>query len=242
MPIANIAVVLVKTRFPENIGMVARACANMGFSELILVQPERWDFLKAEPLATSQGIAILDTIRVVPDLAGALAQFNYVVGTTARQGAWRQGMRPPDDLAPTIIQKTNAGQKIALVFGPEDRGLVNEEIAQCQALINIGAETGSNSLNLAQAVLIVLYECRKAARNLRLKPKTPEFTSINHSELAVLENNFRITLESLDCLSGKNPGYYFRLWQNLLGRLEIARHEYDALMGFCRQLRNKLKR
>ena len=83
MLLQGLEVVLVKTRFPENIGMAARACVNMGCPTLRLVDPERWDREKARPLATPKGQDILDAVEVHEDVAQAVAQSALVFGTTA---------------------------------------------------------------------------------------------------------------------------------------------------------------
>jgi len=80
--LGGLDIVLVKTRFPENIGMAARACVNMGCSSLHLVDPERWDKEKARPLATPKGQDLLDDVKVHADLAEAVAPVTLVVGTT----------------------------------------------------------------------------------------------------------------------------------------------------------------
>ena len=82
-------VVLVQTRFPENIGMAARACVNMGCGHISLVEPERWLRDKASPLATPKGQALLDGITIHESLAEAVADSALVIGTTARRGGWR---------------------------------------------------------------------------------------------------------------------------------------------------------
>lgn len=91
MLLQGLDVVLVKTRFPENIGMAARACVNMGCSSLRLVDPERWDKEKAIPLATPKGIPLLDSLSVHPSVQEAVAPCALVLGTTARGGRLAQG-------------------------------------------------------------------------------------------------------------------------------------------------------
>lgn len=239
MSLASISVILVKTRFPENIGMAARACANMGCKNLVLVEPFRWDFLKAEPLATSAGASVLRKIMIFPDLAQAVAAFNLVVGTTARLGGWRRGCLRIDNAAAEIGASCACGRSVAIVFGPEDRGLTNEEVSLCDMLLNIPTEAGATSLNLAQAVLLVLYECRKAVgNNPELKRSTG--AAVSSSDMQRLERNLKECLCRLHCLGGKNPDYYFRLWKRMLARLQPARPEYDSLMGLCRQIRNMI--
>ena len=134
MLLDGVQIVLVKTRFPENIGMAARACANMGCPAIRLVDPERWDREKAGPLATPKGQSLLDGVRVSPDLAVAVAESSLVLGTTARTGGWRQALLAPGQAAREVAAALARDEKVSLVFGPEDRGLNNEEITHCQRL------------------------------------------------------------------------------------------------------------
>ncbi|MFW5722546.1 MAG: RNA methyltransferase, partial [Desulfohalobiaceae bacterium] len=124
----RLAVVLFRPRISENIGSVARVCANMGCSRLILVDPREWDRERAGRLATSQGREILDTIECHSTLTEALSQFSVVYGTTARTGGWRKGLLTPEEAAPRIAGDTARERDVAIVFGPEDRGLTNAEI------------------------------------------------------------------------------------------------------------------
>ena len=161
MLLDGVQIVLVKTRFPENIGMAARACANMGCPAIRLVDPERWDREKAGPLATPKGQSLLDGVRVSPDLAVAVAESSLVLGTTARTGGWRQALLAPGQAAREVAAALARDEKVSLVFGPEDRGLNNEEITHCQRLVTIPTDAAASSLNLAQAVLLMLYGMRQ---------------------------------------------------------------------------------
>lgn len=232
----NLAVVLLKTRFPENVGMAARACVNMGCKNLILIQPERWDPLKAEPLATPKGMLLIKNIRLYDSPDKALAPFNLVVGTTARTGGVIRKTSTPETVA-AQLSATGQGKKIALLFGPEDRGLTNAELCSCQALMRIPTASEASSLNLAQAVLLALYEFRKQGIGREVRQRR----LITQAERSLLEQALRETLLDLDWLPGANPDHFFQLWRNLLARLDLARHEYDALMGFCRQIKNHLR-
>lgn len=235
----NLALILVRTRFPENIGMCARAAANMGCGQIILVSPERWDKSRAEPLATPKGMAVLDGIEVRDDLADALAPFGYAMATTARLGGWRRGILHPEQAALTVRDVRNAGQKTAIVLGSEDRGLSNEEISQCDAIVHIPT-AGASSINLAQAALIMLYECHKLEARERVQDsRTPR--TISREEETRLEDRLKQALLSLQCLPSQNADYHFLQWQRLLRRSRLRRHEYDAFMGLCRQILNGIK-
>ena len=240
MLLDGLSVVLVKTRFPENVGMAARACANMGCPHLHLVNPERWDVSKAAPLATPKGLPLLNAIHLHPDLESALASSSYVLGTTARTGGWRRQILNPKQAAHNIIGHLSSHKEVALVFGPEDRGLENNEIVACQDLVTIPTDAAS-SLNLAQAVLLMLYECAETARgqtaSLPSQPKT-----ISHQELERFLERFKSTLLALDCLHGDNVDYFFLPWKRLFGRAHLSRRDFDALMGLCRQIENNIRR
>ncbi|MEF2808254.1 MAG: TrmH family RNA methyltransferase, partial [Desulfovibrio sp.] len=93
MLLHGVRVVLVNTRFPENVGMAVRACANMGCSELTLVTPEMWIPEKAAPLATAKGAPLLSRVKVVSSLAEAIGDCHLILATTARTGGWRKALQ-----------------------------------------------------------------------------------------------------------------------------------------------------
>ncbi len=153
----NISVVLQRPRYPENIGAAARAICNMGIRQLIVVNPENCDLSRVLKMATHAAMDVVENIQVYEDLKEALAPYNYVVGTTARIGKHRQVIiGNPSALAEKLIPISQKNQ-IAILFGPEDRGLMNEDIRLCHELVNIPTHEFS-SLNLAQAVMIMCYE------------------------------------------------------------------------------------
>lgn len=250
----NIHVVLLKSRFPENVGMAARACANMGAGSIVLADPERWDPAKARPLATAKGEVLLEGVRVLPTLQAALAPHALVVGTTARTGGWRRELLTPESAAREMLVALREGGSVALLFGPEDRGLSNEEIEQCQRLVTIPTAPEASSLNVAQSVLLLLYECLKAALSFGEAAEQSDAEDTAPS-LASVQEGLRITaadqsrlysalkdmLLHIDYLHGDNPDYFLMPLRRFLGRVGLRRHEYDALMGVCRQVRNKTK-
>lgn len=244
MLLQGLEVVLVKTRFPENIGMAARACVNMGCPTLRLVDPERWDREKARPLATPKGQDILDSVEVHEDVAQAVAQSAVVFGTTARVGGWRQALLSPEQAAREVAAVLARGERVSLVFGPEDRGLNNEEITHCHRLVTIPTDPAASSLNLAQAVLLVSYACANAVRALQHGEKATHEAhggkTATAAEQERLMESLKDMLLRLDYLHGDNPDYFLMPWRRLFSRAGLLRHEYDALMGLCRQVRHKI--
>jgi tRNA/rRNA methyltransferase len=249
----NISIILVRPRFPENIGMAARAMANMGADDLVLIRPERWDKNKALPLATPQGHAILDAARLADDLRQALAPFTAAIGTTARLGGWRKSILTPEKAALEARSLVRQGGRVALVFGSEDRGLDNSEVEQCSHLAHIPAAMDKSSLNLAQAVLLMLYECVKAdlalpfapddARRHWTRPRSDTDSRLaTLAEETLLLDTLQATLQAIDYLPQDNPDWFMQPLRRFLRKSRLRRHEFDMLMGICRQMRNKLAR
>lgn len=237
MELASLNVILVHPRFPENIGMTIRACANMGVNSLSLVCPERWKKERILALATPKGRSIYETIQFYDELECALADSHMAFATTARTGGWRKCPQTPDAAAKTAMSSLKAGERVSIVFGPEDRGLTNAQLTLCRNLVHIQTYGEATSLNLAQSVLLVLYEF---ARSMRSQSRHPSQKRITLGELTRLENELKFILHMLDCEQGKISDYYFLQWQSVLERAALKRHEFDMLMGFCRQIKNKV--
>ena len=160
-PLDNIIVVLVGTLYSGNVGSVCRAMANMGLSKLTLVAPRILDGWEEGRRLAVHATDILDARREVATLDEAVADCAAVVGTTARGGLYRATVQPPRVLAPEILRLA-AQAPVAVVFGREDQGLHNDEIARCTHLIRIPVDPRYQSLNLSQALLIVAYELYSA--------------------------------------------------------------------------------
>ncbi len=160
-PLDNITVVLVGTLYSGNVGSVCRAMANMGLNKLTLVAPRILDGWEEGRRLAVHATDILDARREVATLDEAVADCAAVVGTTARGGLYRATVQPPRVLAPEILRLA-AQAPVAVVFGREDQGLHNDEIARCTHLIRIPVDPRYQSLNLSQALLIVAYELYSA--------------------------------------------------------------------------------
>lgn len=154
----NIRIVLVNTNTPGNIGGVARAMKNMGLSRLYLVDPREYPHPEAEWRAAS-AVDVLNGAVVTDSLAEAIADCQFVVGTSAR------GRRIPWPLldarqCAARIGEASRQEQVAVLFGREDRGLTNEELQLCNLHLNIPTAEEYSSLNLAMAVQVVCYELR----------------------------------------------------------------------------------
>lgn len=241
----NLEVILVRPRFPENVGMVARACANMGCDKLTIVKPEIWNLDNSAKTATPAGVAIISNSTIVPTLEEALACCEFSWAATARTGGWRRDIQTPAVMAQCMGPKLLEDKKLALVLGNEKNGLTNNEIIKCTYLVRIPSFGSLSSFNLAQSALILLYECAKMVSILQEKNNRKKITKHNYilqHEKILLETRLKELLIKLHCCHGQNPDYLFIQWHNMLTRMELRRHEFDAWMGFCRQISNFLSK
>ena len=132
------AVVLVGTQEEGNIGAAARAMANMGLTELILVAPREPIGSQARAFAVSAG-QILDNATVKFDLADALAPFQRVVGTTSARGRSLEVVPIAPRELPAVLVADPVGTRTALVFGPEASGLTADQLARCSPAARPGS-------------------------------------------------------------------------------------------------------
>lgn len=239
MPLRELRVVLFRPKYAENVGSVARAMLNMGASRLALVDPQGYDIDRAAPLATVHARHILENAQVVDSLAEGLAGTSLVIGTTARTGGWRKGLLTPAKAAPEVLSRLREGGGVALVFGPEDRGLTNEETSLCDQLCMIPASPDCTSLNLSQAVLILLYECYQLALSKPFEPAGPPTErDASFEERQALFSNMQEALAAIDFLKDQNAEYWMLPVRRFFSRFRLRRNEFNLLMGICRQVRS----
>ena len=155
-------VILVEPQLGENIGMVARAMANFGLSELRLVNPrDGWPSEKARA-AASRADHVIDGVRVFEDLRAAIADLNFVFATTARERDGFKPVRGPVEAGRVLRARDAAGERTGILFGRERFGLSNEEVGLADEIVTFPVDPTFASLNIAQAVLLMSYEWRKS--------------------------------------------------------------------------------
>jgi len=156
------AIVLVAPQLGENIGATARAMANGALTELRLVRPrDGWPNRKADANAVG-AIDILDAVQLFPTTEAAIADMNAVYATTARHRGMTKRVLTPHAAVAEIRSRLGAGERAAILFGPERTGLEIVDIALADAVIAVPLNPAFSSLNLAQAVMILAYEWYQA--------------------------------------------------------------------------------
>lgn len=229
-------IVLVRPRNPLNIGAAARAMANFGFRDLMVVEPHEPVWKEAKSAVGAE--AVLASARAVATLAEAVADRTLVAGATsgrrrALATSFGGEFLPLSDLP----GRASAARKVALLFGPEKTGLTNEHLSFCHLLVRISTTAECPSMNLAQAVAVCCYELSRAPAPPRTR-KRPKPASMWEIE------KLRAEMEAV--LGG--AGYYpsparpidsLKL-RRLLLRLNPDSRHVAALRGMVAQLRWKL--
>ncbi|MCE5283551.1 MAG: RNA methyltransferase [Deltaproteobacteria bacterium] len=229
--LSNITIVLKGPKFPGNVGSAARCAMNMGLSKMIVVGNRNLDDEAVRQMATHVAKDIVNGIRHFDTLDEALAGFTWIVGTTARQGSGRGPVVTPRRMAETIVGLSQDNE-IALLFGPEDTGLTNDDLRFCQTLVTIPT-VGFKSLNLSHAVMVLCYELLVA----RMDPSTPAVGKLASSrELEGMYIQLKATLQAIGFLNPENPDYWMMHIRRLFARTTLFAREVKILRGICRQI------
>ena len=231
--------VLVETSRAGNIGAAARAMKTMGFSDLVLVNPRFSDALRdPEAIAFASGAQdVLGQARIVGSMAEALDGCNFAAAVSARLREFS-----PPVWSPRAFASHVAGQAVsaALVFGNERFGLPNHIVEGCNVLINIPANPDYSSLNLAQALQVLAYECRVAS--LADGVAAPASAVGFHGDAASLEQidgmfaHLERALVAIDFLDADNPKKLMPRLKRLFSRTQLETEEVNILRGIARQI------
>ena len=230
--IKNISIVLYKPKYAGNIGSIARAAKNMGFSNIFVVGTTDLDREEMQKRSTHLAADVLDKIQYFDNIDTALGDFNYIVGTTARLGKARGPFIAPRVIAEKIVNVSRKN-KVALLFGPEDTGLANDELRYCHAVVTIPTSREFTSLNLSHAVMILCYEIFVAS-STAAKEVTPKLAL--SSELEGMYGQIKTLLAEMGFLNPENPDYWMMHLRRFFTRAGLLSREVKIIRGICRQL------
>jgi len=231
-PLDNIRVVLVGTLYAGNVGSSCRAMANMGVKKLRLAAPNLqspWD--EAERMAV-HATDILESREEFPTFEAAVADCVAVVGTTAREGLYRQHVKAPRDCAAEILSLACTGP-VALVFGREDKGLLNEEVAQCTHLVRIPVDEGYTSINLSQAVLVACYEIFTASG--RYVPPHEKAPPAPQAQKMQLMKNWAEMLVGIGFMKPEQTDHFMQGFHRVFSRGVFTKDDAALMLGVARQ-------
>jgi tRNA/rRNA methyltransferase len=224
----EICFVLVRPAVPENIGAAARALKTMGFDQLRIVGSEAHREKPARILAHASS-ELLDNAQTFADLDAALRDVDFSIGTSAKSRHEKRYSLGPAELREAVVAKGASVRRVAIVFGCEESGLSNDELARCDALSTIPLATTYPSLNLAQSVMLYAYELAQV-------DIAQHAASADVAEWRALKTRVDMLLQALEVpIDGK-----LRAWA--LERLAGATQEdVGFLHMLCRHVEGKLR-
>ena len=219
----SVRIVLVGPKFEGNVGAVARSMANFGLDELYMVNP--CDIGDEAYSRSKHGKQVLLDAVTVTDLEDAIKDCFLVVGTS---GIVTEGdknyVRIPISARELSERLNGYEEKVAVLFGREDQGLFQNELAMCDMLVSIPASKEYPILNMSHAATIVMYELFQNSSFLK-QPR-----SADEVERTLLFKQFDSLLEAIDYPEHRKERTAI-MFKRMLGRSVPSRWEFYTLMG-----------
>jgi TrmH family RNA methyltransferase len=235
-------IVLNRPQDVVNIATSLRAMMNMGLARMRLVQPDDFSAYRIAGIAHGSE-PLIERIQFFDTLDAATADAALVVGTTARRRTASYVWAHPREAMPDLLTyDATPDRPIAIVFGREDTGLLNEELDRCDRLLVVPTSELNSSLNLSQAVLLVGYELLLAATaGPRPLPQPRRDTSpASALQLRALFEQTHAALDAVEFYKGKNPEAIMRTVRAILRRAELTSREATLLRAMGIEVQKKL--
>lgn len=236
---SQISVVLVEPTQPGNIGSTARAMDNFGVTDLRLVNPCEVDHPEARMFSTNARYLLYEA-KQFKSLQEAVKDFQLVIATSAR---FRDKIHTPTSLLDfaNVIKPVSGDQSIALVFGRERSGLTNEEMSCCNEWLYIPTYGKSSSFNLAQAVVVLLYELSKYYK-IKDTFTVPDFHPATSDQVEGMKDHFFSVLERIRFIRHGARNSIWNSFACLIGRAKPDERDIRMIRGFFSQIEISLKR
>jgi tRNA/rRNA methyltransferase len=231
------AVILVHPQLAENIGMTARAMANFGLSELRLVAPRDGWPKKGAHQAASGATHVLTEAKLYPTVAEAVADLAYVLATSARARGQMKPVLGPGPALAEAAARAARGEACGVMFGPERVGLDNDAVALADSLVTFPVDPAFASLNLAQAVLLVAYEWRRASGEARLPfPETAAAPPASRGAVVSLLEGLEAALDAAGHYPPEKRPVMTRNMRDMILRMAPTEQDVRTLRGALRSL------
>jgi TrmH family RNA methyltransferase len=228
-----IAVVLHEPQDLVNIAHVVRALKNFGFRDLRLVQPREYDAFRVEGIA-HQTQDVLARVVSFDGLDDALADCVHVVGFTARGRTAKRNLQRPREAAAEVLARSEVGP-VALLFGREDKGLPNDALDRCHRVVTIPTNPGYASLNLAHAVVVMLYELALARGAAERPFKAPRRAGApaRVDDLERLFADVAAALRRIEFFKTRQPEGVMRTVREVIHRTPLDEREVKLLRAMA---------
>ena len=228
--LGRIAIVLVETSSPGNLGSVARVMRNMGLDRLVLVDCKADLTEEARQRARGADDLLEKAVRT-SGLGSALKPFHLSVATGSRPARWFERSLGPREMASELMRLAPSDQ-VAIVFGPERTGLTNEHLQYCHWQVRIPTVPGFPSLNLAHAVAILAYE---VSQGLSAPPSKGVRGLAELGQIEAFSQDLEGCLKEIQFLKKQNPREIAMTLRQMLARASLDDRDIRILRGILRQ-------
>jgi TrmH family RNA methyltransferase len=235
----SLVVVLCRTQDLVNIAGVVRGMKNFALRDLRLVGPAEFDARRIEGIAHGTG-DLLERVRFFDALDAALADCTFVAGLTARQRSVKRNVQRPREAAPALLVAAAAG-RAAIVLGPEDRGLTNQELDRCHRTVTIPT-SGYQALNLSHAFALMAYELFLARGVPPLKPPRRQAPAAGGEMLEQLFRDAEAALEAIEFFKTHQRESILRTVREVVHRTPLDVREAKLLRAMCIEVMKYLQR
>ena len=232
------AFVLIAPQMGENIGAAARAMLNFGLDQMRITSPrDGWPNPKAVAMASGAG-RVLDAAQIFDHTDAALADRTYTYATTARIRDLTKPVLTPEAAMQDAARRIAAGEKVAVMFGPERAGLENADIARANAIINVPVNPDFPSLNLAQCVLLTGYEWQRATATVEaVRTEMAGTDWATWAEVTALANHYEEALAKAGFWFPAHKEESMKLnLRNFWSRMPMTRADVAMMFGIMRQM------
>ena len=230
--------VLCECKNAGNMGAVARAIKNMGLEGLILVRPNRKQWLEAVKMAPGAE-EILEKAAIYSSMEHAISGMHYVIGTTGRIRKHRLRTFTPREIIPKLINLPS-DHRIAIVFGSERTGLSNHQLSFCQKVIVIPTSPNLLSINLAQAVMILAYEWRMSLLRKKAVKENKKMVFAGADKRKRLMEHTESVLRRIGFIR-ENADHIMLSLVDILSRLDLTEREVALLRGILSRIEYSLE-
>jgi len=237
------SIVLIRPQMGENIGAAARAMWNFGLDRMRITAPrDGWPNPNAFAMASGAG-RLLDEAQVFEKASTGIKTMplslhcTYVYATTARPRELTKPVFSPEAAMTDAAKRIAEGQNVAVLFGPERSGMENDDISKANAIVTVPVNPDFPSLNLAQCVLLMGYEWRRATTEVIAETVQMEGQWAEHIEIEKLADHYEERLETAGFFFPDHKAISMKTnLRNLWSRMPLTRADVQMLHGVLRQM------
>ena len=227
----SVVVVLHRPQDLVNVAGAVRAMKNFELTHLRLVTPQEYDAYRIEGIAHNTA-DVLKHVKMFDTLDEALADCTFVVGLSARQRTAKRNAQRPEEVAPEIVAAAGTGT-VAVLLGPEDTGLTNDELDRCHRIVTIPTNPSYSSLNLVQAFTVMAYELLLARGTAPLKAPRRVAEPATQDELERLFDDAGKALDAINFFKTRQRETVLRSLREVAHRVPLDQREAKLIRAMC---------